>query len=226
MALLLLAGTVLYLVAIGGQQIWSTARTSLLDLALDLQSSISGVLDQSALNLRGINSELSEDSHESVADLNSVLRRVASFDANSAFLGIARSNGTIAVVDRTGQPAAEDIATALRPLVTAPATGIAIQQLIRLPRSPNWYLPVTLGVQRAGSGKDVLLALVPVKHLTGGTGSLGFVQDSWVTVVTTQGTRLFSYSKILDELQVNGPPIPESILGMQRGRVTGNFKVK
>ena len=70
MALLLLAGTVLYLVAIGGQQIWTNARTSLLDLALDLRSSITGVLDQSALNLREISGELSGDSHESVADLN------------------------------------------------------------------------------------------------------------------------------------------------------------
>ena len=36
MALLLLAATVLYLVAMGGAQIWANARTSLLDLAVDL----------------------------------------------------------------------------------------------------------------------------------------------------------------------------------------------
>jgi diguanylate cyclase (GGDEF)-like protein len=225
-ALLLLAGTVLYLVAIGGQQIRATARTSLLDLALDLQSSITGVLEQSALNLRGINAELSNDSHESVTELNSVLRRVASFDSNSALLGIARADGTISAVDRSGRQASAEIAAALRPLVPGSGTGIAIRQLIQLPHAPDWYLPVTLSVQRAGGGRDVMLALVPAKRLTRGSGSLGFVKDSWVTLVTTDGTRLFSYSKILDELQVNGPPIPASILRMTQDHLTGNFQVR
>jgi diguanylate cyclase (GGDEF)-like protein len=225
-ALLLLAGTVVYLVAVGGQQIWANARTSLLDLAMDLRSSITGVLDQSALNLREISGELSADSHESVTELNSVLRAVARLDSNAAFLSVARADGTIAVVDRTGTPASREIAALLRSLVPGPGTGIEIRQLIQLPHAPDWYLPVTLSVPRAGHGRDVLMALVPVTRLTGGSGSLGFVKDSWVTLVTTDGTRLFSYSKSLDELQVNGPPIPESILRLQKGRATGNMKVR
>ncbi len=225
-ALLLLAGTVVYLVAIGGQQIRATARTSLLDLALDLQSSITGVLDQSALNLRGISAELSDDSPESVAELNYVLRRVASFDSNSAYLGIVRADGTVTAVDRSGQPVAADIAEALRPLVAGPGTGIAIRQLIQLPHSPDWYLPVTLRAQRQGAGRDVVVALVPAKRLTGGSGSLRFVRDSWVTLVTTDGTRLFSYSKNLDELQVNGPPIPTNILRLTQNHPTGNFQTR
>ncbi|MEJ0007810.1 MAG: EAL domain-containing protein [Steroidobacteraceae bacterium] len=225
-ALLLLAGTVLYLVAIGGQQIWTTARTSLLDLALDLRSSISGVLDQSALNLRGISTVLSSDSHETVAELNSILRGAARSDTNAAFLGIVRSDQTIAVVDRNGDPAAADIAGALRHLVPGSGTGIEIRQLIQLPRGPDWYLPVTLSIPHEGRGRDLLLALVPVRRLTVGSGSLGFVKDSWVTVVTTDGTRLFSYSKGLDALEINGPPIPDSILRLQKGRPPGNLKVR
>ncbi len=83
--------------------------------------------------------------------------------------------------------------------------GIAIRQLIQLPHAADWYLPMTL--RAAGRSRfDVVLALVPAKRLTGGSGSLRFVRDSWVTLVTTDGTRLFSYSKNLDELQANGPP--------------------
>jgi diguanylate cyclase (GGDEF)-like protein len=225
-ALLLLAGTVLYLVANGGQQIRATARTSLLDLALDLQSSISGVLDQSALNLRGIGAELSDDSHESAAELNLVLRRVVTFDSNSTFLGIARPDGTIVLVDPAGRQTSAEMAAALRPLVAGSGAGIAIRQLIQLPHAADWYLPMTFSVPRAGRGSDVVLALVPAKRLTGGSGSLRFVRDSWVTLVTTDGTRLFSYSKNLDELQVNGPPIPEGILRLTQNHVTGNFQAR
>jgi diguanylate cyclase (GGDEF)-like protein len=225
-ALFLLAGTVLYLVAIGGQQIRSTARTSLLDLALDLQSSISRVLDQSVLNLRGISAEIGDDSHASIAELNSVLRRVASYDSNSAFLGIERADGTIAMVDQAGHPASDAIIAAVRPLVSDPGAGVAIRQLIQLPHASDWYLPVTLRVQRAGRGWDELVALVPANRLTGGSGSLRFVKDSWVTLATTDGTRLFSYSKNLDELQINGPPFPASIRRLTENGITGNFEAR
>jgi len=225
-ALVLLAGTVLYLAALGGQQIWATARTSLLDLALDLEASITGMLGQTAVNLRGISDELATGTHESEADLDAVLGRVIRFDANAAYLAIARPDGRITVVDRTGHPAAAEVATALRPLVSGPDTGVTIHQLIQVPHAADWYLPVKLTIGHPGGGQDVMLALVPTRRLTGGSGSLQFVKDSWVTVVTTQGTRIFSYSKGLDELQVNGPPIPESILKMERGMRSGNFKVR
>jgi diguanylate cyclase (GGDEF)-like protein len=225
-ALLLLAGTVCYLVANGGQQIWATARTSLLDLALDLQASITGVLDQSVLNLRGVGAELSEDAHESNADLTALLGRVVRFDRNTAYLGIARTNGMLVAVDRNGHAVSAEVTAALRPLVQAPGPEINIQQLIQVPHAPDWYLPVTLNIARQGHGHDAVLALVPVNRLTGGSGSLSFVKDSWVTVVTTRGTRLYSYSKTLNELQVNGPPIPESILRTQVEHPVGNFKVR
>ena len=80
--------------------------------------------------------------------LNYVLRRVASFDSNSAFLGVVRADGTVSAVDRAGRPVADEVAVALRPLVSGPGTGIAIRQLIQLPHSPDWYLPVTLRVPR------------------------------------------------------------------------------
>ena len=225
MALLLLAATVLYLVAVGGAQIWANARTSLLDLAVDLEGAITGGLDQTAQNLRRLGDALGGPG-ESAADMTAALGRVIRFDANAAFLGVARADGTLTVVDRTGQPVAAEITKVLSPLLQAHDTGIAIQQLIQLPHVPDWYLPLKLNVPRAGHDSDVMLALVPVKRLTGESGSLSFVKDSWITVVTTSGVRLFSYSKTLDQLEVNGPPIPDTILRLQRGRATGNFKTR
>ncbi len=225
MALLLLAATVLYLVAVGGAQIWANARTSLFDLAVDLEGAITGGLDQTAQNLRRLGDALGAPG-ESRADVTAALGRVIRFDANAAFLGISRSDGTLTVVDRSGQPVAAEITNVLRPLLQAHDAGIAIQQLIQLPQVPDWYLPLKLKVQRAGDDSDVMLALVPVKRLTGESGSLSFVKDSWITVVTTSGVRLFSYSKTLDQLEVNGPPIPDTILRLQRGRATGNFKTR
>ncbi len=225
MALLLLAATVLYLVAIGGAQIWAGARASLLDLAVDLDAAITGGLDQTALNLRGVGEEIA-GSDQSTANLNSALGRVIRFDANAAFLGIGRSDGTLAVVDRTGRPVSAEIAQALRPVMQGEGSGVVIQQLVQLPHAPDWYLPVKLYLPRHGNDRDVMLALVPVKRLTGQSGSLRFVKDSWITVATTSGTRLFSYSKTLDELDVNGPPFPESILRLNGPGPTGNFKTR
>ncbi len=225
MALLCLAATVLYLVLIGGQQIWANARTSLLDLAVDLEAAITGGLDQTALNLRGIGNELA-GSNESPAAVTSALGRLIRFDANAAILGMARSDGTFTAVDRSGQPVADDIAKALRPVMQGEGTGVVIQQLIQLPHAPDWYLPLKLYLPRPAHDRDVMLALVPVKRLTGESGSLSFVKDSWITVVTTSGTRLFSYSKTLNQLEVNGPPIPEDILRLQRGHATGNLKTR
>ena len=96
-------------------------------------------------------------------------------------------------------------------MVRGAGDGVVIQQLIQLPHAPDWYLPLALYLPRQGRASDVMLALVPIKRLTAVSGSLSFVKDSWITVVTTSGVRLFSYSKTLDELQVNGPPIPHSI---------------
>jgi diguanylate cyclase (GGDEF)-like protein len=225
MALLLLAATVLYLVAIGGQQIWANARTSLLDLAVDLEAAITGGLDQTAMNLRGIAGEVAGPD-ESAATLSAALGRVIRFDANAAFLGVARGDGTFAAVDHSGQPVSAAIAQALRPLMRGVGAGVVFQQLIQLPKASDWYLPMQLYLPRQGQESAVMLALVPVKRLTGNSGSLSFVKDSWITVVTTAGVRLFSYSKTLDELEVNGPPIPENILRLQRGRPTGNFKTR
>ncbi|MGC1457246.1 MAG: EAL domain-containing protein [Steroidobacteraceae bacterium] len=224
-ALLLLAATVLYLVAIGGVQIWAGARTSLLDLAVDLDAAITGGLDQTALNLRGLGNELARP-NQSPAELDSALGRVIGFDANSAILGIGRSDGTLAAVDRTGHAVSAEIAQALRPVMQGEGTGVVIQQLIQLPHAPDWYLPLKLYLPRQGHDRDVMLALVPVKRLTGESGSLRFVKDSWITVVTTSGTRLFSYSKTLDQLEVNGPPFPDSILRLNGPGPTGNFKAR
>lgn len=140
-ALLLLAGTVLYLVAIGGQQIWTTARTSLLDLALDLEGSITGTLEQTALNLRGISEGLGDEAHRSSANLSAALGQVIRFDANAAYLGIARADGTIVAVDRTGRAAPAEVAEALRPLVPERQRESASTSSSRCPMRPAGIFP-------------------------------------------------------------------------------------
>lgn len=224
-ALLLLAVTVLYLVAIGGTQLWATARTSLLDLAVDLEAAITAGLDQSALNLRGIGTELA-GAPRSPSAVTAALGRTIRFDPNAAYYAMAGADGVFAVVDHEGRPVTPAVEQAVRPLLRQAGSGVVIEQLIQLPKAPEWYLPLKVYLPRAGQAPDVMLALVPSKRLTGTTDSLNLVKDSWITVITLSGTRLFSYSKNLDELQVNGPPIPEDILRLERGRTSGNFKAR
>ena len=224
-ALLLLAVTVLYLVAIGGTQLWAQARTSLLDLAVDLEAAITAGLDQSALNLRGIGTELA-GAPRSPSAVTAALGRTIRFDPNAAYYAMAGADGVFAVVDHEGRPVTPAVEQAVRPLLRQAGSGVVIEQLIQLPKAPEWYLPLKVYLPRAGQAPDVMLALVPSKRLTGTTDSLNLVKDSWITVITLSGTRLFSYSKNLDELQVNGPPIPEDILRLERGRTSGNFKAR
>src|SRR6185312_14401840 len=62
LALLLLAGTAAYLVEQQRQQTWGSAQESVLNLALGLQTSITGLLEQSALSLKEIGADIANRS--------------------------------------------------------------------------------------------------------------------------------------------------------------------
>ena len=59
LALILLAGTAVYLVVQQRQQTWQSAQESVLNLALGLEASMTGLVEQSAYSLRDIAADVS-----------------------------------------------------------------------------------------------------------------------------------------------------------------------
>src|SRR6185312_1855083 len=106
LALILLAGTAVYLVAQERQQTWASARASVLNLALGLETSITELLAQSALSLRGIAADLSTRSPRPLQPEHAiaVLRAAARFDSVSSYLGLRTADGQILAVDQSGKP--------------------------------------------------------------------------------------------------------------------------
>src|SRR5690348_7832194 len=94
-ALLLLAGTAVYLVAQERQQTWASARESVLNLALGLETSITGLLEQSTGSLRHISTDLSSrpGARPNPEREIAVLREGARLDSVSSFLGLRNSDG-------------------------------------------------------------------------------------------------------------------------------------
>ncbi len=195
LALLLLAGTAVYLVAQQREQTWHSARESVLNLALGLETSVTGLLQQSALTLKGIDADVSRlpGISPEPGQVIAVLRNAARFDPISSYLGVRTADGSLLAVDHTGKPVVSPeilraIAQALRPR----GTGLGVSYLLRLPAGEDWYLPITLEFGRPPGEPAVAFALVPVRRLLAGTDSLRLIPDSWVSLVTTDG-RLLAY---------------------------------
>ena len=197
LALILLAGTAVYLVAQERQQTWASARASVLNLALGLETSITELLEQSALSLRGIAADLSTRSpgplqpEQAIA----VLRAAARFDSVSSYLGLRTADGRILAVDQSGKPVVDPhvlqrIAQARGPR----SAGLDLSDLIELPTNGEWYLPITLDFHGGANQPEVAFALVPVHRLIAGTDSLRLIPDSFVSLVTTDGRMLVSYA--------------------------------
>ena len=227
-ALVLLAGTALYLIAADRGQIWGSTRANLLNLALGLRTSSNLALEHSAFTVRAIAAELSGQPASAREGLLAMLREAMRFDSASAYVGVAAAaTGGVVLVDRTGQPPPAEIATTLRSLLARPqGSSLELRQLVRLPHSTEWYLPMILGVHRGSDASDGALAfaLVPAQRLIRGTESLRLVRDGWIVLVTLDGTRLLTYSQSRGELDVNGPPIPASIMRFTTGD-SGTFEV-
>jgi diguanylate cyclase (GGDEF)-like protein len=197
LALLLLAGTAVYLVAQERQATWRSAHASVLNLALGLETSITGLLEQSASSLRGIRTDLAPHSAtpSDRARALAALRGAARFDSVSSYLGLRAADGGILAVDQSGRAVA-DRATlgAMARALQVSATELDLSSLVRLPADEAWYLPVTLRFGAGSAQPEVAFALVPVRRLLASTDSLRLIPDSLVELVTTDGRLLVSYA--------------------------------
>lgn len=196
LAVLLLAGTAIYLVVQERQQTWTSGRESVLNLALGLDTSITGLLEQSALSLRNIRADVSRRTgtpqpEETIADL----RGAARFDSVSSYLGLRTADGPILAVDRAGKPVVgSDILRALAPVLAPHAGGLAVSTLLRLPAGSDWYLLLTLDFRSGSNEPATAFALVPARRLLASTDSLRLIPDSFVSLVTMDGRMLIAYS--------------------------------
>jgi len=223
-ALLLLSGAAVYLVVDEGDQVWASARRSLLNLALGMRTSTTLLLEQSVSSLQGIAADLESDPAISAQRAGSIVHQAMRFDSVSAYLGIVgEREGVIAVAGQSGRDPTPEVELALRSAVPTAGQSLTVWPLIQLPHEQDWYLLLTLGVRAGVSGPHAAFALVPAPRLIAGTDSLKLVSDSWVSIVAADGTRLISYSKSLDVLQVNGPRLPPEILRLAGDRSSGNF---
>jgi diguanylate cyclase (GGDEF)-like protein len=197
LALLLLAGTAVYLVAQERQQTWASARASVLNLALGLETSITELLEQSALSLRDMGADLAglPDASLQPEQAIAVLRAAARFDSVSSYLGLRASDGRILAVDQSGKRVVSpDVLRTIAQLRGPQTKGLWLSDLIRLPTRDEWYLPVTLDLRSSADQPEVAFALVPVRRLIAGTDSLRLIRDSFVSLVTTDGRMLVSYA--------------------------------
>jgi diguanylate cyclase (GGDEF)-like protein len=196
LALLLLAGTAVYLVVQERQQTWASARASVLNLALGLETSITELLEQSALTLRDMGADLAGRPDASLQPEQSiaVLRAAARFDSVSGYLGVRAADGRILAVDQSGkQVISPDVLRTIAQLRRPQSTGLWLSDLIRLPNG-EWYLPVTLDFRSSADQPEVAFALVPIRRLIASTDSLRLIRDSFVSLVTTDGRMLVSYA--------------------------------
>jgi diguanylate cyclase (GGDEF)-like protein len=196
LALFLLAGTAVYLVVQEREQTWRSAHESVLNLALGLETSITGLLEQSAVSLQVIGTEISRPGTALEPEQAiTVLRDAARFDSVSRYLGIRTADGRILAVSQSGElvvsPAVlRTMAQGLDPS----STGLGLSYLLRLSATGEWYLPITLDFHTSSTERDVAFALVPVRRLLASTDSLRLISDSLVVLVTTDGRWLASYA--------------------------------
>jgi len=207
-ALGLLAGTALYLIGDEGHRIWSATRNNLVNLSIGLQTSATVLLEQSKFSAAGIAADIAPATEPSRDFKYEALREAMRFDPSSAYLGIVSASGETVLVDRTGAAASPQTEAIVRSELPRPSgTATEIWQLIRLPREQDWFLPLTIGVEREPGRMDVVFALVPARSLIAGSDSLQLLSSAWVSFIRSDGTRLISYSRSENTLQVNGDQI-------------------
>jgi hypothetical protein len=227
LALLLLAGTAVYLVAQQRQQTWGAARASVLDLALGLEASITGLLQQSIASLTGISADLSL--HPTGAPSQpeqpiAVLRNAARFDPVSSYLGLRAADGHILAVDQSGGlVVGPDILRTIAQALAPHGTGLHVSDLVRLPTEDKWYVPITLDLGGSSDQPALAFALVPVRRLIGRTDSLRVIPDSYVSLVTTDGRLLVSYTPGTASLHHSPHQVSPQSLEQVRGRRSGVF---
>ena len=226
LAMLLLAGTAVYLVAQQRQQTWGSARESVLNLALGLEASITGLLERSAFSLQAIAADVSRrhgiahDPEQALA----VLHNAARLDPVSSYLGLRTADGRILAIDQSGETVVSpDVLRTIAQIFQPRGAGLDLSYLVRLPTKDEWYLPVTLSFRTSVEGPDVAFALVPARRLVASTDSLRLIPDSFVSLVTTDGRLLVSYAP--GSRSFEGPHHRVSRLSLEQvsGRRSGVF---
>ena len=223
-ALLLLAGTAVYLVVQERQQTWASARESVLNLALGLETSITGLLEQSTGSLRHISSDLSAraGARPSPEQEIAALREGARLDSVSSFLGLRNPDGRILAIDQSGNPVAgSDVLRTIARVLAAHGTGLKLCYLVNLPHQHGLYLPITLA--GGGDEPEVVFAFVPVRRLLASTDSLRLIPDSFVSLVTVDGRRLVAYAPGSGTFEVIGGRASPQSLAQVGGRSSGVF---
>lgn len=227
LALLLLAGTAVYLVVQERQQTWRAARASVLDLALGLEASITGLLEQSAASLTGISADLAQPPAATLprsGQVIAVLRNAARFDAVSSYLGVRDADGRIVAVEQAGRLVADpDFQQRISRALEPGGTGLNVSALVRLPSAGEWYVPTTLGFVGSNGQPELAFALVPVRRLIGRMDSLRVIPDSSVSLVTTDGRLLVSYAPGTGFLDHAHHQVSPQSLARARGRRSGVF---
>jgi diguanylate cyclase (GGDEF)-like protein len=225
LAVLLLAGTAMYLVAQERQQTWRSGRESALNLALGLETSITGLLEQSALSLKDIRADMaqrtgSSQPEQAITDL----RDAARFDSVSSYLGLRIADGPILAVDQAGKPVAgSDIPRAIARALQPRATGLAVSTLLRLSANGDWYLLLTLDFRSSSNEPTTAFALVPVRRLLAITDSLRLIPDSFVSLVTMDGRMLVAYSPGAGSFRALPHRVSPQSLALVRNHRSGVF---
>jgi diguanylate cyclase (GGDEF)-like protein len=225
-AVVLLAGVAAFLLADQRKRIWDAAHQNALNIALGLESAATSVLKQPSFSLQGIRADLTHEEGPPPEKTISALRDAMRFDPVSEYLGISTTRGGITVVDHAGNPVPLQLSAQLRVAISrTEGPEVVLSQLFQLPGRGIWYLPVTLEIPHGGAEiphgggeRDVAFALVPARSLVAGTESLRLVPHSWVSLITTDGTRLLGYSMDSNVLDVNGPRMPPELLKRAVGK--------
>ena len=226
LALLLLAGTAVYLVVQERQQTWGSARESVLNLSLGLETSITGLLEQPVFSLKGIAADVARrpGMPPDPKQATTILRDAARFDPVSSYLGLRTPDGRIIVVDESGVGVVSPgVLRAIAPALNSSGSGLDVSSLVRLAAKGDWYLPVTLDFQATADEPDVAFALIPVRRLFASTDSLRLIPDSIVSLVTTRGRFLIVYAPGTGHFNPLGHQISPQSLARVHGRHSGVF---
>lgn len=209
-AILLLTGTALYLVAHLREQIWSAGRLNGLNIAVGLEKGVSGLLEQTSTDFAALSPDVAATPALSQAQLFALLQGAIRFDALSRYLGVIRASGELTAITREGSAPNPAVGRALESLPRSRGAATEIGYLVRLPDGAGYYMPLTFGVPHPGGEVDTLFALVPVERLTAATKSLELIKGGWVNFATTDGKRLFRYIPIANRLETRtGRMAPE-----------------
>ena len=210
-AIVLLAGTAVYMIAREGMEIWAAARQNTYEAAVSLEVSLTGLLEHSTFSLAGISDDLRRaDGPVTPQASLALLRNARRFDSLSAYLG-EKVDGRVVAVDRAGMPVPEPTARTLAASIPDTASdALNILGMIRVPATGNWYMAITLG---AASGEGparhsaVAFALVPAARLEAIVASLSVLPGSGVAISSADGRRL------MRRLDVDRPEVPTSYNG-------------